>query len=77
MPTVLRWKGYKFLFYSLEEARPHIHIKKDRFQAKFWLENVEYVESAGFSRKELNVLEKKIQEERDVLLGAWNDYFNT
>lgn len=30
MPTVLRWKGYRFYFFSNEGSEPpHIHIDKD------------------------------------------------
>jgi len=77
MPTILRWKGYKFFFFSLEEDRPHIHVKKQHGQAKYWLETVEFVKAQGFSQKELNVIEKKIIEEQDLILEKWNDYFNT
>ena len=29
MPTVLRWRGYKFLFFNLDEVEPpHIHVVK-------------------------------------------------
>lgn len=77
MPTVLRWKGHKFFFYSDEEDRAHIHVKKERSQAKFWLNDVELAHSKGFSQKELNRLKKIVQTERETLLGAWNDYFDT
>lgn len=76
MPTFLRWKGHKFFVYSDEEDRPHIHIKKDRSQAKFWLDPIEFVEAKGFSQKELNRLRKILETEKDTLLGQWNDYFN-
>ena len=36
MPVVLRWNGYKFLFYSKEPGEPpHIHVIKDDKQLKF------------------------------------------
>ena len=76
MPTLLRWNGYKFFFFSLEEDRPHVHITKQNAQAKFWLEQVELVKSKGFSQKDLNVLEKKVSQEREMLLEKWNDYFD-
>ena len=40
MPKVFSWNGYRFHFYS-EEGDPrepvHIHIRKGRDNAKFWL----------------------------------------
>lgn len=41
MPTVLRWKGYRFFFFSNEgdPSEPlHVHVRKDRSAAKYWLE---------------------------------------
>jgi hypothetical protein len=38
MPIVLRSKGYRFEFYASDgDEPPHIHVKKDAKQAKFWL----------------------------------------
>ena len=76
MPTILRWNGYKFFFFSDEEDRPHVHVTKQNAQGKFWLAEVAHVKSQGFSQKELNVLEKKIKEQQALLLGKWNEYFN-
>ena len=44
MPTVLRVGRYRFLFFSNENNEPpHIHIKADRDQAKFWLDPVDLI----------------------------------
>ncbi|KAB2961114.1 MAG: DUF4160 domain-containing protein [Candidatus Methylomirabilis oxygeniifera] len=38
MPTILRSGPYRFYFYSNERAEPpHIHVQRERFFAKFWL----------------------------------------
>ena len=37
-PTVLRIRGYRFYFFSREEARPHVHVQHATGEAKFWLE---------------------------------------
>jgi hypothetical protein len=42
MPTVLRVGPYVFVFFSSDRAEPvHIHVKRDRRVAKFWLESIE------------------------------------
>jgi hypothetical protein len=39
MPVGLRIGPYSFLFYSLEnDEPPHIHVRRDRNIAKFWLD---------------------------------------
>ncbi|MBR0195438.1 MAG: DUF4160 domain-containing protein, partial [Paludibacteraceae bacterium] len=35
-PTFLKEKGYSFKIYSNEEERMHIHVIKDKIEAKFW-----------------------------------------
>ena len=41
MPVVLREGPYTFLFYSTDRDEPrHIHVKRERRVAKFWLEPV-------------------------------------
>jgi hypothetical protein len=78
MPTVLRWRGYQFLFYSLDEGEPpHIHVRKGkgRGQAKFWLSDCRLAKAKGFAEHELRQVGKKIEEHRDELLRAWHEHF--
>ena len=40
-PALLRVRGYRFYFYSLEDREPpHIHVAHAGRYAKFWLEPV-------------------------------------
>jgi hypothetical protein len=76
MPTVLRWKGYRFFFYSADGWEPaHIHVTKDDREAKIWLENVSVAVNLGFTAQDLNEIVKKTREEREPFLRSWNDYF--
>ena len=78
MPTIFRWRGYRFLFYSLDEGEPpHIHVVKNEYQAKFWLGNVRLERSVGFKDHELNRIERVIKEHREEFLEAWNEYFDS
>ncbi|MGO9269600.1 MAG: DUF4160 domain-containing protein [Terriglobia bacterium] len=39
MPTVLRIRSYRFFFVSLDRGEPpHVHVRRENFVAKFWLE---------------------------------------
>ncbi len=76
MPTVLRIGGFKFYFYSHEPNEPpHIHIDRDRYSAKFWLEPVSLAKNIGFSPRELRKLEKLVEENIETILEAWYAYF--
>jgi hypothetical protein len=77
MPTVLRIGPYRFFFYAGDaDEPPHIHIERDNNKAKFWLEPVRLQNSGGFSRTEINHVEKLVEENREDLLRSWNEYFN-
>ncbi len=76
MPAILRWRGYKFLFYSKEEGEPpHVHVLRDRCQAKFWLVEVRLARSVGFKEHELMEIKNKVQECQRAFLEAWHEYF--
>ncbi len=77
MPTVLRWNGYRFYFFSNEGSEPpHIHIDKGGNTAKYWLNPVALAQNIGFARRELTEIEAKIMEQRDRFVEAWNDHFS-
>jgi len=76
MPTVLRIGSYRFFFYSNEnEEPPHIHVRRDDREAKFWLDPVALGANWGFGARELRKVRGMVAAHRDELLQAWNDYF--
>jgi hypothetical protein len=78
MPTVLRWRGYRFYFFSNEGTEPpHIHVDKDGKTAKYWLNDASLARNIGFAAHELAALKQKVVEERTRFLEAWNEYFGT
>ena len=57
MPTVFKDGPYAFIFFSSDRGEPpHIHIKRERGIAKFWLSPVALARSRGFPGHELNKL---------------------
>jgi hypothetical protein len=75
-PTVLRIGPYKFFFYADEGDEPrHIHVWSGNGQAKFWLEPVEPAKSWGYNDRELNRIERLIEDNLEFLVKAWDDFF--
>jgi Domain of unknown function (DUF4160) len=76
MPTVLRDGAYAFVFFSSDRGEPpHIHVKRDRQIAKFWLDPVALAKNRGFSEHELNDIGRLVRQHRSFLLEAWHEYF--
>ena len=76
MPTVLRQKGYRFFFFSLDRAEPiHIHVEKGEKYAKFWLNPISVARSRGFRDHELREIVGIIKDQVPVLEEKWHEFF--
>lgn len=80
MPKIFEWNGYRFHFFS-NEGNPlepvHIHVRKGRDDAKFWLSpDVSLAYNRGLSRQELAQLMRVIEDRRDEIERAWNEFFS-
>jgi hypothetical protein len=77
MPTVFRSGPYRFFFYAGDRMEvSHVHVERERYRAKFWLDPVRLQESGGFARAEINRIAALVSENRDALLESWNEFFN-
>lgn len=77
MPTVLRVGPYRFYFFVGDRNEPpHVHVRRDQAEAKFWLVPIQPARQVGFSEHELRDIERIIQTSHQQLLQAWNDAFN-
>jgi len=66
----------RFFFFSREELRQHIHIQCQHGEAKFWLDpQIELAKNYKLSRKELNEVEKIIEEHYEDFIKAWEEHF--
>lgn len=76
MPTVLRWNGYRLFFDSADGSEPaHVHVAKDKCEAKIWLHDLSVAVNIGYSPRDLNVILRRARDERHRLLEAWNAHF--
>jgi hypothetical protein len=76
MPTVLRVGPYRFFFYSGDAMEPpHVHVERERFIAKLWLDPIRLHNSGGFQRHELNRIHDIVEEHQEDLLRSWHEYF--
>ena len=77
VPALLRVRGYRFFFYSLEDREPpHIHVAQAGRYAKFWLNPVTLASNRGFRSHELSTIQQLVDENREFFLEKWNAYFS-
>jgi len=75
MPTVFKYKGYRFYFYSNEHLPEYIHVENGDGYARIVLETLEVTDSYKLNSKELKKVIKLVQENREKIEGAWYEYF--
>ena len=76
MPTVFRWKGYRFFWYEADGAEPpHVHIWKDGKECKIWLSEMKVAFNHGHAPHELRALVEITATEQKRLLEVWNEHF--
>jgi hypothetical protein len=74
MPVVLRISGYRFLFYEADlDEPPHVHVRKQSGEAKYWLNPVMLSKSRGFREHELSEIQKILAEHQGEILEAWRE----
>lgn len=75
MPTIFEWKGWKFLFYSLDGVEPaHVHVRKDRKECKIWLGDIKLAKNRRCTDQELNEIMNVIRATRP---SFWRNGMNT
>lgn len=75
-PTILKWRRYRFFFFSREEERARVHVPGTEGEAKFWLvPDVGVAMSHGLSERRVSELRRVVEERRDEILDAWRKHF--
>jgi hypothetical protein len=76
MPTILIVGPYRFFFVSLDYGEPpHIHVKREKLVAKFWLDPIVLERGGGFKPNELNKIADLIKENRELFMEKWYEHF--
>ena len=76
MPTVFRWKGYRFFWYQADGSEPpHVHIWKDGKECKVWIASGDLAYNHGLAAADLRALLGVVEEQRDHLMEIWHDNF--
>jgi hypothetical protein len=62
MPTVLKTGPYRVYYFSHDLNEPtHVHVDREPFSAKFWLQPVSLARNLGFSARELRRIQSLLE----------------
>ena len=77
-PTVFKYKNYRFLFFSREESRIHIHVTSPEGEAKFWITpEISLAKNFGFSQNQITEIKKVVEEHENDIKNAWTEHFGS
>lgn len=75
-PTVFVSRGYRFYFFSREEARLHVHVQHESGEAKFWLDpEVTLAQNHGLSPQRIAAIVGIVKEHEQEIRAAWTKHF--
>ena len=78
MPTLFILFGFRFSFFANDHLPIHIHAIKGKIYAKIQvLPKVELIENKGLTASELKKVIGVVEENKDIIIERWNDFFNT
>jgi hypothetical protein len=78
MPEIFRFFGFSFFFYSKEHEPIHIHVEGEEGFAKYDYTKTGFKlrESKGLKSSSLKKIKMVIDENQDIIVSRWNEYFN-
>ena len=81
MPVLFIFFGLRFMFFSNDHEPIHVHVVKGKGSvkenAKFSiLPEIRLIENNGLQANELKLAEAIIEENAEIIVEKWNEYFN-
>lgn len=74
MPKFFEDSGFTFRFFAADLDEPiHVHIEKDGYAAKFWVNPITCANDGGFSKRELRQIIQIIAARQQEIVGKWQD----
>jgi hypothetical protein len=75
MPELLRIFGLRFFFYSNDHLPPHLHVRNADGEARFTIDPVKCIENNGLKAKDLFLAESIMEENKEIFLARWQEFF--
>lgn len=76
MQQILRLFGIRFFGFPKNHLPIQVHIKTADGTAKFEIEPLTLIENKGVKTKDIYLAESIIEENRDLIIQHWNNFFN-
>lgn len=77
MPELFRLFGLRFFFWSREHEPIHVHVQNADGEAKFDIlpEGIVLKDNRGIKSKDLRLAEAILEENKELAVSKWKEYF--
>jgi hypothetical protein len=80
MPTIFIFFGLRFVFFSNDHEPIHVHAVKGKGKIKEYAKfqvvpDVSLLENYGLSPAELKLSEALIEDNKEIIVERWNEFF--
>jgi hypothetical protein len=75
MPTLFYFFGLRFFFYSNDHEPVHVHVSNSDGEAKFNVNPLKLVENRGLKPKDIRYAEAAIEENKEIIIQRWNEFY--
>lgn len=77
MPQLFTVFGFRFMFYSNDHEPIHVHVVKAGTEARFQVApEVTLLDNKGLKPAELKLAESLVEENKEMIVARWKEYFN-
>lgn len=78
MPEIFRFFGFSFFFYSKEHEPIHVHVEGAEGFAKYDYDGINFIlkDNKGLKTNDLKKISAVVDENKDIIVARWNEYFN-
>lgn len=74
MPKFFDDSGFTFRFYAADLDEPiHVHVEKDTYVAKFWVNPITCAVDGGFSKRDLRRIAQIIAARQQEIVAKWQE----
>lgn len=77
MPEIFKFFGIRFFYFINDYLPIHVHIKNADGTAKFNVNPVKLLDNKGIKKKDLLLAESIIEENKELIINHWNDFYST
>jgi len=78
MPELFRMFGLRFFFFANDHLPIHVHVENADGEVRFKVSSpIELISNSGLKNKDIHLAQSLIEENQDIIIKRWNEFFKS